>query len=152
MTPSRIREKVVAEKTAWIREMMGSIKRLPLDSKEIFLSDWRNTAAAESSLRRGLEALMDLGRHILAKGFGQPVAEYKDIPRELSREGVLNDNDANLMKELAGYRNRMVHFYNEISNEELYRICSQQLEDVGKVLNALLAWINSHPELVDRSL
>jgi len=35
-------------------------------------SDPRNVASAESYLRRGLEALLDLGRHLLAKGFAWP--------------------------------------------------------------------------------
>jgi hypothetical protein len=30
-------------------------------------------------LRRSLEALMDLGRHIVAKGFGRGVTEYREI-------------------------------------------------------------------------
>ena len=44
-----------------------------------FTSGPLNAPAAESYLRRALEALMDLGRHILAKGFGRGVAEYKKI-------------------------------------------------------------------------
>ena len=53
---------------------------------------------------------------------------------------------------MAGYRNRMVHFYQEISNQELYEICSRQLGDVESLLNALLKWVNDHPEKIDRSL
>lgn len=151
MTPSRLREKIIVEKTAWTRKMLEGIQALPLDSFESFLSDPRNTPSAESYLRRALEALMDLGRHILAKGFGKPVTEYKEISKELHREGILQATDAELMRELAGYRNRMVHFYNEITTEELYHICHDQLSDVERVLAALLKWINSHPELLDRS-
>lgn len=152
MTPSRIREKIIAERTAWIRKMTEGIQELPLDSKESFLSDPRNPASAESYLRRALEALMDLGRHILAKGFGKAVTEYKEIPRELHTEGVLHSTDASLMRELAEYRNRMVHFYDEVTTDELYHICHDQLNDVEKILAAILKWINSNPELMDRSL
>ena len=152
MTPSRIREKIIAERTAWIRKMIEGIQRLPLDSKESFLTDPRNAASAESYLRRALEALMDLGRHILAKGFGKAVTEYKEIPRELHTEGVLHSTDASLMRELAGYRNRMVHFYDEVTTDELYHICHDQLNDVERILNAVLKWINSNPESLDRSL
>lgn len=152
MTPSGLREKIIVERVAWIGKMIKGIQALPLDSKESFLSDPRNAASAESYLRRALEALMDLGRHILAKGFGKAVTEYKEIPRELHTEGVLQSTDASLMRELAGYRNRMVHFYDEVTTDELYNICHDQLNDVEKILAAILKWINSNPELLDRSL
>ena len=152
MTPSGIREKIIVERTAWIRKMIEGVQALPLDSMDSFSSDPRNVASAESYLRRALEALMDLGRHILAKGFGRAVTEYKEIPRELHRKGVLQSTDASLMRELAGYRNRMVHFYDEVTIEELYHICHDQLSDVDTILADLLEWINSNPQLVDRSL
>ncbi len=132
--------------------MIEGIQVLPIDSIESFLSDPRNIASAESYLRRGLEALMDLGRHVLAKGFGKAVAEYKEIPMELRRQGVLQSEDATLMRELAGYRNRMVHFYDEVTTDELYHICHDQLSDVERILAAILTWVNSNPELLDRSL
>ena len=152
MTPSGLREKIIVERAAWIGKMIKGIQALPLDSKESFVSDPRNAASAESYLRRALEALMDLGRHILAKGFGKAVTEYKEIPGELHTEGVLHSTDASLMRELAGYRNRMVHFYDEVTTDELYNICHDQLNDVERILAAILKWINSNPELLDRSL
>ncbi|MGA1840091.1 MAG: type VII toxin-antitoxin system HepT family RNase toxin [bacterium] len=152
MTPSRIREKVIVEKTSWIRKMLEKINNLPIDSYDSFISDSRNIAAVESYLRRALEALMDLGRHILAKGFGKAVTEYKDIPLELLEKGVLSKSDADVMREMAGYRNRMVHFYNEISAEELHKICFEQLKDLEAVLTSILQWINSHSDLIDHSL
>lgn len=42
-------------------------------------------AAADSYLRRALEALMDLGRHILGKGLGRAASEYREVPRQVAR-------------------------------------------------------------------
>jgi hypothetical protein len=90
----------------------GSADRsLPLGDQQKFFSDTRNVWTAEACLRRGLEALFDLGRHILAKGFGKGVTEYKEIAAELKVQGVLSQDDAELLRTLAGYRNRLVHFY-----------------------------------------
>lgn len=124
MTPARIRSDVVAERIAWIREMIGSIQKLPLSDYDTFVRDPRNPAAAESYLRRAIEALLDLGRHILSKGFGRAVAEYKDIGVKLSEEGVLSETHGTLFRKIAGYRNRMVHFYHEVSKQELCIIIS----------------------------
>ncbi len=75
MTPSRLRAAIVAERAAWVRLMIERAGSLPLDFFPSFSGDLRNVAAAESYLRRGLEAWLDLGRHILARGYGQAVVE-----------------------------------------------------------------------------
>jgi hypothetical protein len=71
MTPSALSVRIVTARPAWVRTMVARVRALPLDTVEAFTADPRTPAAAESYLRRGLEALMDLGRHVLAKGFDQ---------------------------------------------------------------------------------
>jgi hypothetical protein len=53
--------------------MLHEIRALTLESKSVFMQDSRKIWAAESCLRRSLEALFDLGRHIAAKGFAEEV-------------------------------------------------------------------------------
>jgi uncharacterized protein YutE (UPF0331/DUF86 family) len=152
MTPSQLRYRVVAERISWVQEMVRSIRSLSLETYEEFSSDPRNLAAAESYLRRGLEALLDLGRHILAKGFGIGVSEYKEIASELNRVGVITRDEAATMRQLAGYRNRMVHFYHELSNKELYDVCRHDLQDIEALLEALTRWLKNNPDWLDRTL
>ena len=152
MTPSQLRAKVVAERVAWVNRMLTQLRAVPSETYTIFISDPRNIAAAESYLRRALEALLDLGRHLLAKGFGQAVTEYKEVAVALVKVGVLNQQEENLLRELAGYRNRLVHFYHEISDKELYAICTVQLKDIEILLNVIVNWIKSHPEMIDQAL
>ena len=152
MTPSQLRAKVIAERVAWINRMLANLRRLPLDSYVTFRSDPRNIAAAESYLRRALEALLDLGRHVLAKGFGQAVAEYKDIAINLVQSSVLDQKKGDLLRQMAGYRNRLVHFYHEISDQELYEISTARLNDIEMLLAAMTDWMKSHPEMIDQSL
>lgn len=151
MTPSRIRATIVADRASWVRRMVEGLRSLPGESFESFQRDPRTVAAAESYLRRGLEALLDLGRHVLAKGFGRAVVEYKDIPIQLRDIGVLGEEEARLLRDMAGYRNRLVHFYNEVTPQELFDIRSARLTDIEVILSALLQWLQSHPEVMDRT-
>ena len=100
--------------------MVREIRALPLENYNSFTDDRRNVWAAESCLRRALEALMDLGRHIGAKAFGKGITEYKEIADLLMHEGILNHDAHNTLRNLAGYRNRMAHFYHEISDRKLF--------------------------------
>lgn len=145
MTPGTIRQKTVAAKAQGIREMLAAISSLPLASAAVFSSDLRMVAAGESFLRRALEGLLDLGRHVLAKGFGRVVPEYAAIADELAAQGILTVDDARKLRVMARYRNRMVHFYDDITPAELYAILTKERGDVEAVLGAILAWLAEHP-------
>lgn len=152
MTPAKVKKRIASQRAEYISDMVSEIRMLPLESRERFLSDRRNVWTAESCLRRAIEALLDLGRHILAKCFGRGVTEYKQIADQLEQRGVLTPIQASILRVLAGYRNRMVHFYHEIKPEELYSISSKELEDVLAVREGLLTWLRAHPEHLDEAL
>lgn len=123
--------------------MLAGLRDLPRDSFEEFGRDRHNVAAAESYLRRAIEALVDLGRHILAKRFAVAVSEYKAIPAALRDAGVLGEERVPVFVKICGYRNRMVHFYHAISDRELFTICTRHAGDLEDLLTALLTWIES---------
>jgi uncharacterized protein YutE (UPF0331/DUF86 family) len=152
MTPAKVSKRILADRADRIHRMLDEIRSLPLESLSSFSSDKRNIWAAESCLRRSLEALLDLGRHILSKGFARGVTEYKQIAEELGNQGVLSRENTDLLRILAGYRNRMVHFYDEVTTEELYSICSDELNDILAVLDAYLSWIKANPDNIDETL
>lgn len=144
MTPGDIDHKVIAQRALWVHEMIAVLHELPLEEKAAFLADRHKVAAAESYLRRSLEALFDLGRHILAKRFAYPATEYKEIAKGLFEKKVLEVREAELMREMAGYRNRMVHFYHEITPEELHEICLYHLNEIKLVTDKLVQWTKEH--------
>ncbi len=152
MNGEKISKKVVVDRLAWVDRMLEEIRKLPLDTEEDFAADSRNVWTAESCLRRALESLLDLGRHILARGFGIGVGEYKEISRQLEEHGVLDKESARLLHIMAGYRNRMVHFYHEVTYEELCDICRNQLGDIEAVADAYRRWLRENPDKIDESL
>jgi uncharacterized protein YutE (UPF0331/DUF86 family) len=152
MTPSKIRLKSVTAKAELIREMSAAIETLPLASEEEFSADVRMIAAGESFLRRSLEALLDLGRHILAKGFGKVVPDYAAVADELAAQGVLSPQSAAKLRLMARYRNRMVHFYDDITPRELYGILAHERGDVEEILAAIQSWLAAHPAIYEEEL
>lgn len=146
MVPGHISKKIVAAKCETVSEMLAGVHSLPLSTFEEFTRDPRMVAAGESYLRRALEAMLDLGRHVLAKGFGLPVPEYAAIAEHLGRLGLLSSDSAADLKRMAGYRNRMVHEYDVVTPPELYKILSGQVSEVEEVVNSIRAWLRNHPE------
>jgi uncharacterized protein YutE (UPF0331/DUF86 family) len=150
MIASSIRAEIVAEKISYVRNMVEALRTLPLSSYEDFSADTRNVVAAESYLRRALEALFDIGCHILAKAFSMAPAEYKQIAEALTKKGVVSNEEGRILREMAGYRNRMVHFYHEIGEQEFYGICRDSLGDIEGISETIGKWLQEHPEKVTR--
>jgi len=71
-------------------------------------------------------------------------------------QGMLRGIERLPLSDLAAFevdpRNRLVHFYDEVSDQELYEICTQHAGDVRDLLEALLGWVRQHPELVEGRL
>lgn len=122
---------------------IGPFSRMP---KEEFLADRKNPPFLESYLRRALEAVFDIGRHILAKTSGFKEIEYKAIAKQLGEKEIITRELSDILYMMAGYRNRMVHFYKEISPEELYYIAINHLKDIERFNREIVAFIRAYEE------
>jgi len=138
-----INKLLIRNRLALINDYLIQMKRLSKTPKSLFLEDKDLAAAAESYLRRSLEAVFDIGRHIVAKNGGTEMAtEYKAIARGLSEKKIISNDLAKSLAEMAGYRNRLVHLYHMIDNEELYGILHNDLGDIKVFLVEINDYIN----------
>ena len=101
---------------------------------------------------RALEALFDIGRHVLARRYGLGFSKYREIAAKLADCAVLSAEESALLKVLAGFRNRLIHFCHEVSLDELYEICAREFGDLETIRVALVRWLTAHPEMVDETL
>lgn len=115
-------------------------------SEEIFLSDKKNPPYVESYLRRGLEAIFDTGRHILAKTSGFKEIEYKSIAKELGKKGIISEALSDVLYKMAGYRNRMVHFYREVTPHELYQVITSHFSDLERFNKEIVVFVKKYKE------
>lgn len=138
MTKSPVRLKLVRDRLAAVDDYLGALRALPQDTEAQFLADRRNPDSAESLLRRALEALFDVSRHLLAKGVGKGALEYKEVARLAVDHGLLTDEElGRRFQDMAGFRNRLTHFYNEVTPHEIYGVVCHDLGDLEAVALAL---------------
>ncbi len=138
MTQGRINLKVVDDLFQVIHSCLGDLRRLPAESFGEFTANFQTPPAAESLLRRAVQALFDILRHLLAKGFGQGALEYKELARLAVEKGLVQDPRlGSILKELGGFRNRLTHFYQEVTPEELYGIVKDELGDLEQIAEEL---------------
>ncbi len=129
MVISNLNIKLIEDRLGFINKALQKLKKLSSLTEEDFLKG-DAPAIAESYLRRSLEAMFDIGRHITAKAAGKGIIEYKDIANALGNMGVITKEHVMRLRLMAGYRNRLVHFYHEVTDKELFSI-----EPIAKVPN-----------------
>jgi uncharacterized protein YutE (UPF0331/DUF86 family) len=133
---------LVKQRLSLIAEYISELNELATLSKDDFTKK-RNAASAESFLRRSLEVVFDIGRHILAKNGGANMAiEYKGIAVGLQEKGIVTPELGKQLLKMAGYRNRMVHLYHQITDDELYEIVKQNLNDLTDFINSIKIFLS----------
>ncbi len=138
MTPGAVDLKIVRDRLLVVEQSVMDLRSLPHTSLEEFTSDRRNVLAADAALRRALEALFDVARHLLAKGAGVGSLEYREVAQRAAEHGIVADPElAARMVEMAGYRNRLTHHYDDVTPTELLVVITQHLEDVEAIANEL---------------
>lgn len=89
-------------------------------------------------LRLALEGVFNIASHVLARIPGGRETEYKRMARKLGELGIMEAEFAEKqLVQMAGYRNRLTHFYADVKTEELYEICGTHLNDVETFLGQI---------------
>lgn len=143
MVISNLNIKLIEDRLVFINESIIRLKKLSALTQEDFL-EGDNTAIAESYLRRSLEAVFDVGRHIVAKSASGGIVEYKEIAAALGSLGILTKEHAEKVRLMAGYRNRLVHFYHEITDKELYSLIQNHLGDMEVFLKEIKFFLEKY--------
>ncbi len=134
------------EKLNQIRNSANRLVKMKVMSREEFLAEPDNFAVAEHHLRRSLEALFDIGRHIAAKkGFGKPES-YKEIIELLDQHEVISPEFSKSIIGMAGYRNRLVHGYAYVNPEEIHNLILTRLDDFALFCAAVTKFIEKEAE------
>lgn len=139
----RFNKQLAANRTQTARNALDLLERLSSMSLGEFKGDPDNYGIAEHHLRRALEALLDVGRHVVVKSsWGNP-SKYREIFDFLEQGKVLSANLAQRGRELFSYRDRLVHEYCEVTCEELWDVLQSRLSDIRDLLAAVLRHISN---------
>ena len=144
MNKPKLNLEMVNSRISAIREALGNLVELKELKKENFLKDYRNYNAAENLLRRILEGVFDIGRHILAKINSLNVDfEYKTIAKRLVEKKVVPTALRDPLVNMAGYRTRLTHFYHDVTPTEIYTILQKHLGDIDEFLKVVTRFIST---------
>lgn len=123
-----------------IQENTEALKEFSVMTLEEFKADKKNYGLCEHYLRRVLEGVLTIGTHILSR-LPVKTKDYQEIILSLGKLEIIPKDFAEKNKQLASYRNRMVHIYWEISPDEIHKIIKEHLGDIEKFCEYYLEYI-----------
>lgn len=112
----------IRQKLHFIRLQLKELDRLKAMDQDQFLEEPLYEAAATRMLQISIEAMLDLCSHVIArKGWGLPKT-YVEVVEIAAKHGLIPKDLEPTYKDLARFRNRFVHLYDDIDPKEIWRI------------------------------
>jgi len=127
------------QKIAFIREQLGDIKTLTsAKNRSEILNDKILVKGLKYSLQTAIEAMIDIAFHIAAKKYNYAPEETRDAFRILRKNEVIGEEEFKTFSAMVGFRNRMVHLYQNVSDERVYEFSTTELNDFEVFINRVM--------------
>lgn len=133
----------ILKRTNGIQLEIEELKKLA-DLPIVEFSEGDGYKLAQYHLHRALEGVFNIAAHILSRIPGAQATTYKDTALKLGEFGIVEKAFAEInLAKMANYRNRLVHFYAEITPQELYEILHNNLGDFDTFLHSVKALLEN---------
>lgn len=113
-----------------ISESVRQLDELGRLSEEHFLADFKHTESAKYLLIKATEAAIDTCNHLVARMGGRAPRDYADCFAVLEELDVLPAELTSRLRQMARFRNLLVHMYQEVDDRRVYRILRESLGDL----------------------
>ena len=134
MTPEQVQAKLALLAATLVR-----LRKLQATDLETFRGDDRNLDAALRRLQVGIQILIDVGSHLVARlGLGAPETSH-DVLDRLEAAGKLPAGSAKRFGGIFAFGNRIVHLYDRIDEPVVFDILTNDLTDMEELARLYLA-------------
>jgi len=128
-----VRPEVIRKRLNKIDEYLVVLQRLQRYGRDEFLSDPERYGSAERFLHLAIEALLDMGNHVIAdEGLGV-VDWYSDVPRIFLEKGMISSELSEKWVRMIGFRNTLVHGYMDVDRTIVYEVLQNGLCDIEEL-------------------
>jgi uncharacterized protein YutE (UPF0331/DUF86 family) len=132
----------VQTKLAGLADNLERLAQLPQASYEEFAADFRNLDSALHRLQTSIQALIDLASLATARrGLGAPVSSV-DALQKLEDAGALPNGTTTRFTPMLGFRNRIVHLYDRVDPQIVYRVLTEDRADLIDLARLLTDAVN----------
>lgn len=129
----------VADRVGFINEQVASIKLLAIpEGHGGVLDDPWVLKGVKYTLQTAIEACIDLAFHVSTTSLHYVPRDARDAMRRLAEASIITGEDLDTYSAMIGFRNRVVHGYQEVSPEYIERIIAENLDDLTRFAGLVL--------------
>lgn len=121
-------EKVIY-KFQQLDEYLSLLKKISRTPQETFLKDKILIGSAKYYLQVSIECCLDVANHIIASEKFRAPRDYADSFMVIQEEGVISSELGDKLRQMAKFRNRIVHLYGEIDDSYVYKYLQDDIKD-----------------------
>ena len=143
MGPGEIDIQIVRRHLAALRESLEVLEGHSGLSLDELNTDTGLRWVVERGLQLCAQNALDIATHIAASR-GRDVPDYASAIDELSRLGVLDHGFANEFRNVAGFRNILVHGYLEVDLGLLLALLNERLSDFETFASSIETYLENH--------
>jgi len=125
-----------------LREAIAHLSRHKGSQKDVFLADPDKIASAKYHFIVAIESAIDICNHLISKNGYRAPEDYADSFEVLGDAGAFSREDITAFKEMARFRNRLVHIYWNVETEQVFEILQSRLGDFKLFLDRIALFLN----------
>ncbi|MBN2110002.1 MAG: DUF86 domain-containing protein [Methanosarcinaceae archaeon] len=134
-------EKIV-RKLNFMQKSVSYLKSVDSASNELE-TNYEMRSAVERNFQLAIESAIDIGEIIISEeGFERP-EDYKTVFLILGKKGIIPEDFAQDLSLAAGFRNFLVHMYEEIDPDILCTFLTERLEDFDEFARYIAKYLSS---------
>lgn len=130
---TEIIKKQLQEKIDNLLEIYRGLEKLQRLTLKDLKENLENVWSVTFGLVAGIEAVLDISQYILADR-GIKIESYGKIPEKLFEAGIIEKDFSEKMQKMIGFRNRAIHNYPSLDEEQLYETLKKDVDDFKKFL------------------
>jgi uncharacterized protein YutE (UPF0331/DUF86 family) len=136
-----VRQEFLRKRLNRLDECLSILRGLKRYSLPEFIENPERYGSAERFLQLSIEAVTDIGNHLVADLELGTVNSYRDIPALLTAAGHLPKELEEKWFLMIGFRNTLVHDYLEIDRTIVHDVLHHHLEDLEAVRQVLAGFL-----------
>ena len=125
-----------------LREAVGHLNRHKDSRRDVFLDDPDKIASAKYHFIVAIESAIDICNHLISRNGYRVPEDYADSFTVMGEAGAFSKDAVEVFKEMARFRNRLVHVYWEVEPEQVYNILQSRLGDFKIFLDNIAQFLD----------
>jgi len=98
-----------------------------------YQGSWKNKDIVERNIQKMVEAIIDMGKMLIADRKLHEPGNNKEVFKILSEAGLFPLEYISLIDKIIGMRNIIVHSYDKIEDTIMYGVLKNNLKDIKKI-------------------